>query len=68
MRPSSVQHAFVCDQVASAPAHMSFETQKTPGGHISLKTWPNQVFEVFFGIYRKCRCHKIPQTLGLDKF
>ena len=25
------QHASTCDQVVSAPAHMSFETQKTSG-------------------------------------
>ena len=43
----SDQHASACDQVASAPAHMSFETQKIFGGHISLKTCPNWVFEVF---------------------
>ena len=38
---------FVRDQVASALAHMSFETQKTSRGHISLKTWLIQIFEVF---------------------
>ena len=52
------QHASACEQDPSAPAHMSFETQKTSGGHISLKSCPNWEFEVFFGIYRKCRCQK----------
>ena len=44
------------------------KSQKTLEGHISLKTCPNRAFEVFFGIYRKCRCQKTPQTPDLDKF
>ena len=52
----------------SAPAHMSFKTQIIAGGHISLKIRPSRAFEVFFGIYRKCRCQKTPQTPNSDKF
>ena len=43
-------------------------SQKTLEGHISLKTCPNRAFEVFFGIYKKCRCQKTPQTPDSDKF
>ena len=43
-------------------------TQKTLEGHISLKNCPNWAFEVFFGIYGKCKCQKTPQTPDLDKF
>ena len=44
------------------------KSQKNLEGHISLKTCPNQAFEVFFGIYKKCRCQKTPQTPNSDKF
>ena len=44
------------------------KSQKTLEGHISLKTCPNRAFEVYFGIYRKCRCQKTPQTPDSDKF
>ena len=44
------------------------KSQKTLEGHISLKTCSNQAFEVFLGIYKKCRCQKTPQTPHLDKF
>ena len=44
------------------------KSQKTLEGHISLKTCPNRAFEVFFGIYRKYRCHQTPQTPDSDKF
>ena len=44
------------------------KSQRTLDGHISLKTCPNQAFEVFFGIYRKCRCQKTPQTPDSDTF
>ena len=36
------QHASLRKQDPSASAHMIFETQKTSGGHISLKTCPNR--------------------------
>ena len=44
------------------------KSQKTLEGHISLKTCPNWAFEVFFGIYRKCRFQKTPQTPDSAKF
>ena len=44
------------------------KNQKTLEGHISLKTCPKRAFEVFFGIYKKCRCQKTPQTPDSDKF
>ena len=44
------------------------KSQRTLDGHISLKTCPNQAFEGFFGIYRKCRCQKTPQTPDSDTF
>ena len=44
------------------------KSQKNLEGHISLITCPNRSFEVFFGIYRKCRCQKTPQTPDSDKF
>ena len=44
------------------------KTQEILDGHISLKTCQNRAFEVFFGIYKKFRCQKTPQTLDLDKF
>ena len=49
-------------------AQISPKSQKTLEGHISLKTCPNRAFEVFFGIYWKCRFQKTPQTPYSDKF
>ena len=44
------------------------KSPKTLEGHISLKTCSNLAFEVLFGIYKKCRCQKTPQTPNSDKF
>ena len=44
------------------------KSQKTLEDHISLETCPNWTSEVFFGIYKKCRCQKTPQMPNLDKF
>ena len=49
-------------------AQMDSKSQKTLEGHISLTTCPNWAFEVFFGIYRKCRFQETPQTPNLAKF
>ena len=55
-------------QTGPGCGRMGPKSQKTLEGHISLKTCPNRAFEVFFGIYRKCRCQKTPQTPDSDKF
>ena len=55
-------------QTGSGRTKTGSKSQKTLEGHISLKTCSNQAFEVFFGIYRKFRCQKTPQTPNLDKF
>ena len=44
------------------------KSHKTLEGHISLTTCPNRAFEVFFGIYWKCRFQESPQTPDLAKF
>ena len=55
-------------QMGTYRAQTDPKSQKTLEGHISLKTCPNLVFEVFFGIYISCRCQKTPQLPNLDKF
>ena len=55
-------------QMHAGRAQMAPESQKNLEGHISLKTCPNWAFEVFFGIYKKCRCQKTPQMPDSDKF
>ena len=36
--------------------------------HNFVKTYPNWAYEMFFGIYRKCRCQKTSHNLNLDDF
>ena len=57
-------HAQTCPgRVQTCP-----KSQKTLEGHISLTTCPNRAFEVFFGIYQKCRFQETPQTPHSAKF
>ena len=58
----------VCAQTGPGRAETGPKNQKTLEDHISLKACPNRAFEVFFGIYKKCRCQKTPQTPDSDKF
>ena len=55
-------------QTQAGHAQMRPKSQKTLEGHISLTTCSNRAFEVFFGIYRKCRFQETPQTPNLAKF
>ena len=55
-------------QTHASHAQTGPKSQKTLEGHISLKTCPNWAFEVFFGIYQKCRFQETPQMPDSDKF
>ena len=55
-------------QTGPGRAWTSPKSQETLEGHISLTTCPNRAFEVFFGIYQKCRFQETPQTPDWAKF